>query len=182
MDSSDVVRIDFHGGFLFRRLPDDWRSRAKGSGEVDGFEEAAAVSEIGAAGCAENGKLETAVEAAPSADEDRDGDTFFDAEEGGVCAAVEGDGGSILVSVQMYMDPKLSYVPTSLLNFVIRTVLYMMWCVLLRVAEGIRDDKMPDHQKAIAAKTSLYRWVEQRARSMLDRIFAPTPDETLIAR
>ena len=41
----------------------------------------------------------------------------------------------ILVSVQMYMDPKLAYVPTSLLNFVIRTVMYTMWCMLLRVAE-----------------------------------------------
>jgi hypothetical protein len=49
----------------------------------------------------------------------------------------------------MYMDPKLSYVPTSLLNFVIRTVLYTMWCMLLRVAEQVRDGKSESHQKSI---------------------------------
>ena len=61
--------------------------------------------------------------------------------------------------------------PSSLLNFVTRTVLYMMWCMLLRVAEGIRDDKMPEHKKAIAEKTSLYRWVESRTRIMLAKMF-----------
>ena len=47
----------------------------------------------------------------------------------------------------------------------------MMWCMLLRVAEGIRDDKMPEHKKAIATKTSLYKWVEARTRLMMDRLF-----------
>ena len=78
-----------------------------------------------------------------------------------------------MVSVQMYMDPKLSYVPTSLLNFVIRTVLYTMWCMLLRVAEQVRDGKSESHQKSIRAKsTELYDWVRERTGAMLARLFA----------
>ena len=52
----------------------------------------------------------------------------------------------------MFIDPKLDYVPSSLMNFVVRTVTYTMWCMLLRVAEGIRDGKMPEHQTAIESK------------------------------
>ena len=82
-------------------------------------------------------------------------------------------GDQILVSVQMYMDPKLSYVPTSLLNFVIRTVLYTMWCMLLRVAEQVRDGKSESHQKSIREKsTELYDWVRERTGAMLARLFA----------
>jgi hypothetical protein len=40
------------------------------------------------------------------------------------------------------------------------------------VAEGIRDGKMPAHEKAMAAKKeTLYAWVEGRVRVMLDRLF-----------
>jgi hypothetical protein len=52
------------------------------------------------------------------------------------------------------------------------------------VAEGIRDNKMPEHKKAIATKTSLYRWVEERAAAMLNKMFAPgvcSPAPPLVA-
>ena len=76
----------------------------------------------------------------------------------------------------MYMDPKLAYVPTSLLNFVIRTVMYTMWCMLLRVAEKVRDGKSEPHRASIAAKAGeLYDWVRERTGAMLARIFAPLP-------
>ena len=58
----------------------------------------------------------------------------------------------ILVSVQMSVDPKIDFVPAALANFVTRTVIYTMWCMLLRVAEGVRDGARPAHAEAIAAK------------------------------
>jgi hypothetical protein len=73
----------------------------------------------------------------------------------------------LLVSVQMFIDPKLDYVPSSLMNFVVRTVTYTMWCMLLRVAEGIRDGKMPEHRTAIESKPTLYSWVGERAVAMV---------------
>ena len=64
------------------------------------------------------------------------------------------------MSMQMYMDPKLSYVPTSLMNFVIRTVLYMMWCMLLWVAEGIRQGltNRPLYKPQLSCFISCYHW------------------------
>jgi hypothetical protein len=69
VDSSDIVRIDFHGGFLFRRLPDDWRKGGAKGGASGGKEAAGAGT--GAGGTAP----------ATSDDGDDDGDTFYDAEE-----------------------------------------------------------------------------------------------------
>lgn len=79
----------------------------------------------------------------------------------------------ILVSVQMSVDPKIDFVPAALMNFVTRTVIYTMWCMLLRVAEGVRDGARPAHAEAIAAKKeSLYDWTRARARDMVKRVFA----------
>ena len=79
----------------------------------------------------------------------------------------------ILVSVQMSVDPKIDFVPAALMNFVTRTVIYTMWCMLLRVAEGVRDGARPAHAEAIAAKKdSLYDWTRARARDMVRRVFA----------
>ena len=82
------------------------------------------------------------------------------------------DADTILVSVQMYIDPKISFVPASLMHFVTRTVLYTMWCVLLRMAEGIRDGKAPAHAAAIEAKReTLYDWTVERCEVMFRRVF-----------
>jgi hypothetical protein len=79
----------------------------------------------------------------------------------------------ILVSVQMSVDPKIDFVPAALMNFVTRTVIYTMWCMLLRVAEGVRAGARPAHAEAIAAKkASLYDWTRARARDMVRRVFA----------
>ena len=65
------------------------------------------------------------------------------------------------------------FVPAALMNFVTRTVIYTMWCMLLRVAEGVRDGARPAHAEAIAAKkASLYDWTRARARDMVRRVFA----------
>ena len=73
----------------------------------------------------------------------------------------------------MSVDPKIDFVPAALMNFVTRTVIYTMWCMLLRVAEGVRDGARPAHAEAIAAKKeSLYDWTRARARDMVRRVFA----------
>ena len=159
VDESGVVRIDFEAGFLFRKLPRGGRRsgtprgrRRRGSGR-------AAHLDIAKGGDGANDSRRS------SLDEEGHSDDGHHAESP--------PGDQILVSVQMYMDPKLSYVPTSLLNFVIRTVLYTMWCMLLRVAEQVRDGKSESHQKSIRAKsTELYDWVRERTGAMLARLFA----------
>ena len=119
-------------------------------------------------------------------------ETFHDDEGRDVVLASNSDGGNsdddafeeceehqeapprrILVSVQMSVDPKIDFVPAALMNFVTRTVIYTMWCMLLRVAEGVRDGARPAHAEAIAAKKeSLYDWTRARARDMVKRVFA----------
>lgn len=99
---------------------------------------------------------------------DSDDDAFEECEE-----QREAPPRRILVSVQMSVDPKIDFVPAALMNFVTRTVIYTMWCMLLRVAEGVRDGARPAHAEAIAAKKeSLYDWTRARARDMVKRVFA----------
>lgn len=173
VDEKDIVRIDFTGGFLFRKLPDGWDAKRDAA--------RAASSWFGTAS-AGNAKDSTG----PSTGGTSARRASFDSvhsDDDDACTA-GGDGTQlcddrILVSVQMYMDPKLAYVPTSLLNFVIRTVMYTMWCMLLRVAEKVRDGKSEPHRASIAAKArELYDWVRERTGAMLARIFATEPVAT----
>lgn len=76
----------------------------------------------------------------------------------------------VLVCMTFYVDPKLSYVPQSLVNFVTRTVLGHMWNSLLKVARGVRDGQHPEHAKAIERKREIYDWVDHRVSGMLSEI------------
>jgi hypothetical protein len=89
----------------------------------------------GAAGRKGDGTAPAAEAAGLSDEEDEE---FFDARDdfdfpSCCCEPSEAVGDAdrqLLVSVLIHVDPKL---PTPLLNFVIGTALYMMWCRLLKV-------------------------------------------------
>ena len=167
VDEKSIVRIDFTGGFLFRKLPDGWdakRDATRAASSWFGTASGGAGSDV-----PESTGPESRRASFDSAHSDDDTAGGFDRTQ--LCTDDR-----ILVSVQMYMDPKLAYVPTSLLNFVIRTVMYTMWCMLLRVAEKVRDGRSEPHRASIAAKAGeLYDWVRERTGAMLARIFAPQP-------
>lgn len=84
---------------------------------------------------------------------------------GGEVTSVAQD--DILVSFGFTVDPKLDYIPTWLLNFIVRTVIGTLWGAFIRVAEEVRDGLRPAHAEVITKKREhLYEWVEQRASCM----------------
>lgn len=76
----------------------------------------------------------------------------------------------ILISTTLYVDSHLGYAPTSLVNFVTRTVMGNHWNTLLHVAVDVREGKRPEHKLAIAASKELYDWVEKRIEKMFAKI------------
>lgn len=74
----------------------------------------------------------------------------------------------ILVSFKMFVDPKMNSIPTTLINFVTRTVIGQIWSMLLRVAEEVRDKKRPNHLDSIDRKPAFYQWVHSRVEAMLE--------------
>ena len=173
-DESDVVRIGFEGGFCSarcrgsggarrgrvatRRRRRRRRRRPRPRGSPAGGGESAAIDDT--AVVEERGDSAAAPDAGDS-DSDPDHPDSSDS-----------DSDKILVSVQLFIDPKIPFVPATLMHFMTRTVLYTMWCMLLRVAEGVRDGKMPKHAAAIEAKReTLYDWTRERCGVMLARLF-----------
>lgn len=72
------------------------------------------------------------------------------------------------MGLAMFAEAKIHYVPSALINFVVRTVLGAMWADLLSVAEDVRDGKRPQHAAAIEEKRELlYDWVDFRVQQML---------------
>jgi len=85
-----------------------------------------------------------------SSDDDRDGDDL------------------ILLTFTFSVDPKLSILPQSFLNFFLRTAMRQIWGMFLHVAEEVGDGKRPAHSEAIERKReALYDWVEERTNAML---------------
>merc|ERR1712232_276044 len=76
----------------------------------------------------------------------------------------------ILVSVTLYVDSHLSFVPISMVNFVCRTVLGQLWSMLLQVAEDVREGKRPQHAEVIAANKEMYEWVDERIQAMFRKL------------
>jgi len=73
----------------------------------------------------------------------------------------------ILTTFGFTVDPKLEYIPTWLLNFIVRTVIGTLWGAFIRVAEEVRDGKRPIHADVIAQKRAvLYDWIEERVERM----------------
>ena len=76
----------------------------------------------------------------------------------------------ILISLKCWVDPYLSGIPVSLINWVSRTVFGRMWSNLLSVAEGIREGNRPQHKDAIDKNRVLYDWIEQRVDVMMEMV------------
>ena len=74
----------------------------------------------------------------------------------------------ILVQFMMYFDAHIDYVPTSVINFVTRTVIGTIWNKLLNVAEDVRDGKRTNHCNLIQSKPELYNWIKQRTQIMFE--------------
>jgi len=70
----------------------------------------------------------------------------------------------ILITFVCYADPKISFIPQSILNFCTRTAIGTIWKMLLNIAEDVRDGKRPAHAECIVQKReALYDWVEKRS-------------------
>lgn len=76
----------------------------------------------------------------------------------------------LLVSFKVYMDPHMTAVPVSIINFFTRTVIGQMWDMLLQVAEEVRDGFRPNHQDRIRNQAELYDWVQARIHVLLLRL------------
>ena len=75
----------------------------------------------------------------------------------------------ILLTFTFSVDPKLSILPQSFLNFFLRTAMRQIWLMFLHVAEEVGDGKRPAHSEAIERKAELYDWVEDRTNAMLQQ-------------
>jgi hypothetical protein len=69
----------------------------------------------------------------------------------------------------------------SLINYVTKTLIGGLWGSLLYVAEGVRDGKRPQHREAIEAKADLYRWIEHRSGTMLQKLMRDFGDEEFVS-
>eukprot|EP00536_Pseudo-nitzschia_multiseries_P017601 jgi/Psemu1/225703/e_gw1.1658.10.1 len=85
----------------------------------------------------------------------------------------------ILLQFTMHYDAKMTMVPQSMINFVTRTALGVIWNMMLRVAEEVRDGRREEHCRIISEKADFYRWVEERCDYMLQTI-AKGSDDTAI--
>ena len=80
------------------------------------------------------------------------------------------DNNLILLTFTFSVDPKLSILPQSVLNFFLRTAMRQIWGMFIHVAEEVGDGKRPAHSEAIERKREvLYDWVEERTNAMLNR-------------
>ncbi len=78
------------------------------------------------------------------------------------------DDNLILLTFTFSVDPKLSILPQSVLNFFLRTAMRQIWGMFLHVAEEVGDGKRPAHSDVIERKReALYDWVEERTSAML---------------
>lgn len=82
----------------------------------------------------------------------------------------DGDNRLILLTFTFSVDPKLSIMPQSFLNFFLRIAMRQIWGMFLNVAEEVGDGKRPAHSEAIERKREeLYDWIEERTNAMLQQ-------------
>lgn len=75
--------------------------------------------------------------------------------------------GMILVTFSAIMNPNLSLLPQSILNFLVKIAFGTAWKMLLKVATDIKDGKRPDHADVIKEKDEFYSYVRERLNIML---------------
>lgn len=73
----------------------------------------------------------------------------------------------ILTQFAFSFDAKIT-LPQSMINFFTRSAMGMVWNMLLRVAEKVRDGTREEHCNAIAQKADFYDWVEERCKYMIE--------------
>lgn len=76
-------------------------------------------------------------------------------------------GDLILLQYDMYFDGRMPGVPHSVINFITRVAIGMIWSMLLNVAEEVRSGKRKEHVEIISQKAEFYRWLEGRCQLML---------------
>ncbi len=77
-------------------------------------------------------------------------------------------GDLILLQYTLYFDGKMAAVPHSMINFITRVVIGMIWSMLLKVAEEVKSGERKDHVEIIRQKADFYSWLEGRCQLMLD--------------
>jgi hypothetical protein len=65
------------------------------------------------------------------------------------------------------VDPKISVIPISVINFVTRTVIGTIWGQLLHVAKQVQNGERIHHIQSIQSQPELYQFIEHRVQSML---------------
>ena len=65
------------------------------------------------------------------------------------------------------VDPKISVIPTSIINFVTRTVIGTIWGKFLHVAKEVQNNERIHHMNAIQQQPELYQYIEQRVQQLL---------------
>ena len=81
----------------------------------------------------------------------------------------------ILVSFKMFADPRMTGIPTALINFITRTVIGTIWAMFLSVGEDVRNGNRPQHEQAIAEKKDFYDWMAVRIGILLEKAAVQDP-------
>lgn len=76
----------------------------------------------------------------------------------------------ILISIKSWVDPHVTGIPISLINWVSRTVFGRVWSSLLGVAEEVKEGKRSQHKAAIERNKELYDWIKQRVEAMMEKV------------
>lgn len=82
--------------------------------------------------------------------------------------------GMILVTFSAVVNPNLSLLPQSILNFLVKIALGTAWKMLLKVALDIQEGKRPEHANAIENKADFYQYVRDRVGLMLSKLETAT--------
>jgi hypothetical protein len=77
-------------------------------------------------------------------------------------------GDLVLLQYNMHFDARMPGVPHSMINFITRVVIGMIWSMLLKVAEEVKNGKRTEHVEVIRQKAGFYKWLEDRCQLMLD--------------
>lgn len=86
----------------------------------------------------------------------------------------DSDEGLLLLQFLIYFDAKMAYVPHSLINFITRTAMGIVWNQFLTIAEQVRDGTRKEHKDAIEQKATFYKWVHDRCQRMNSRQSKPS--------
>jgi hypothetical protein len=76
----------------------------------------------------------------------------------------------VLLQFLMFFDANLGFVPQSLINFVTREAMGVVWRRLLSVAGEVQRGARKEHNDAIARKSDFYMWVRKRVSVMFEEM------------